>query len=188
MKELLDVDLYRYDEAWERDAIDALGSFYQVDKDLIYGGVAGDVIPSLSGTLPKPGSVVVDLRQPADFQQASLPGAVNVPFVQPETSSPFSDPAVLKSVWTRLEDTLRVPNEHLEQVVRGQHVLFVCYDGDTSRVANSVLRAKGFKSESIRGGFDAFNKLQNRPAKVEAELTDLKHSLPVSSQIRTVVG
>jgi len=35
------------------------------------------------------------------------------------------------------------------------HVLVVCYDGDTARVATSVLRAKGLEADSVRGGQNA---------------------------------
>lgn len=34
-------------------------------------------------------------------------------------------------------------------------VLVVCYDGDTARVATSVLRAKGIDADSVRGGHRA---------------------------------
>ena len=52
----------------------------------------------------------------------------------------------------------------LEQIFRearlvsdlgSHHVLVVCYDGDTARVATSVLRAKGLEADSVRGGFHA---------------------------------
>lgn len=32
------------------------------------------------------------------------------------------------------------------------HVLVVCYNGDSARVATSVLRAKGLEADSVRGG------------------------------------
>lgn len=35
------------------------------------------------------------------------------------------------------------------------HVLVLCYNGDTARVATSVLRAKGLEADSVRGGFHA---------------------------------
>lgn len=37
-----------------------------------------------------------------------------------------------------------------------KRTLVICYDGDTSRVATSVLRAKGYAADSIRGGFSNF--------------------------------
>jgi hypothetical protein len=38
----------------------------------------------------------------------------------------------------------------------GKDVVVICYDGDTARVATSVLRAKGITATSIKGGFRAF--------------------------------
>lgn len=35
------------------------------------------------------------------------------------------------------------------------HVLVVCYDGDSARVATSVLRARGLEADSVRGGYRA---------------------------------
>lgn len=35
------------------------------------------------------------------------------------------------------------------------HVLVLCYDGDTARVATSVLRARGLDADSVRGGYQA---------------------------------
>lgn len=35
------------------------------------------------------------------------------------------------------------------------HILVVCYDGDSARVATSVLRAKGVEADSVRGGHRA---------------------------------
>lgn len=32
-------------------------------------------------------------------------------------------------------------------------ILFVCYTGDVSRIAASILRAKGVETFSLRGGF-----------------------------------
>jgi rhodanese-related sulfurtransferase len=36
-----------------------------------------------------------------------------------------------------------------------RHVLVVCYNGDSARVATSVLRAKGLEADSVRGGYGA---------------------------------
>ena len=34
-------------------------------------------------------------------------------------------------------------------------MLVICYNGDTARVATSVLRAKGIEADSLRGGYQA---------------------------------
>lgn len=91
-----------------------------------------------------------------------------MPFVQADRPSPFSDPHVLKELWTRLEETFRVPNKDLQSHIHGKRVLLLCYDGDSSRVANSVLRAKGYQTESIRGGFKVLGQMRDETTRSPA--------------------
>lgn len=46
-------------------------------------------------------------------------------------------------------------NETALARLQGHHVLVICYNGDTARVATSVLRAKGIEADSLRGGYQA---------------------------------
>lgn len=61
--------------------------------------------------------------------------------VGPYRGSPFLDPVVLEAQWLELEQIFK--DERLVSELGSYHVLIVCYDGDTARVATSVLRAKG---------------------------------------------
>ncbi|PFH61101.1 hypothetical protein XA68_18255 [Ophiocordyceps unilateralis] len=141
-EELLGVDSYRYDE-----------------KRRLASS------PRLDGLIhPKPGTVVIDLRQAADFARFSLPASVNLPLVESETVSPFSDPRILRALWLRLEDTFKTTDPML--LLDGKRILLLCYDGDSARVATSVLRAKGHEADSVRGGFGAlaaFTTAEGRP-------------------------
>lgn len=56
-------------------------------------------------------------------------------------------------------------------------VLCLCYHGDTTRVATSVLRAKGFEAVSIEGGHAAL-------LAIKSELNSLKITVPEFSQER----
>ena len=107
----------------------------------------------------KPGTAIIDLRQLDHFDHFRLPGSCNLPFVDQNTPSPFSDPAILKSLWKRLEVAFKAPGQELQSIIHGKQVLLVCYDGDSSRVATSVLRAKGYEADSIRGGFKSLSDL-----------------------------
>lgn len=80
---------------------------------------------------------------------------MNVPLHSLHTHSPkpFSDALVLEAQWAELEALFR--DELGLSQLRGQHVLVICYNGDTARVATSVLRAKGIESDSLRGGYQA---------------------------------
>lgn len=135
---LTKVDLHRYDESWERDALDVLPEFYGSPTNS-WG---------LDDIVLKPQSRVLDLRQPVDFHAWHLPGSTNHPLdsLGPHTPSPFSDPGVLEAQWLELEQRFHD--------VAG-HVLVVCYDGDSARVATSVLRARGLEADSVRGGHRA---------------------------------
>lgn len=113
---------------------------------------------------PKPNTAVVDLRQAVDFDQFRLPGSVNVPFVHRDTPGPFADPKTLKDLWQQLEDTFKSPNQDLQALIDGKRVLLLCYDGDSARVATSVLRAKGYEADSLRGGFKALSEMRTETA------------------------
>lgn len=178
---LLDVDLHRYDEAWEKNVSDALEGIYAFDK----AAQACSLWSLAPDAVPKPGCIVIDLRQEADFHQRSLPGAINVPFAEKGVKSPFFDPAVLRSVWTRLEHALDERSD-LKDMIQGKRVLFVCYDGDTSRVANSVFRARDFVTDSVRGGFDAL--IEYKPLQDAAQLAAKQQTTVLATPIRAVVG
>ncbi|KAI3553351.1 cysteine synthase A [Colletotrichum abscissum] len=164
--ELSDVDLYRYDSAWEKDPLMALNDFYRLDKVL-----TRDLLFFLSKRrsderqgweriiAPSPDTIVVDLRQPEDFDQFSLPGSVNFPLIQSGTPSPFTDPKVLASLWRELEAKLSSENEDICSQLRDKLSLIICYDGDSARVATSVLRAKGYAADSMNGGIRAMRKV-----------------------------
>jgi len=93
---------------------------------------------------------VLDLRQSTDYDIWHLPGSQNKPLssLGPHTPSPFSDAGVLEAQWVELE---KIFND----VSDLRHVLVVCYNGDSARVATSVLRAKGLEADSVRGGYGA---------------------------------
>ncbi|KGO70928.1 Tryptophan synthase beta subunit-like PLP-dependent enzymes superfamily [Penicillium italicum] len=141
------VDLHRYDESWERDALEVLPQFYGSPRSLAQS--------LLSEIVLKPQNRVLDLRQPDDFSAWHLPDSMNLPLssVGPHSPSPFSDPTVLAAQWVELENIFN--DDVLVSDLGRYHVLVVCYDGDSARVATSVLRAKGLEADSVRGGHRA---------------------------------
>lgn len=125
----------------------------------------------------RPNCQVLDFRRASDFDTFHLPNSVNIPLETlrdgPVQGSPFADPvgdvSMLEELWCELEglfavkskDGQRNPSaEALMAILRGKRVLTLCYDGDSARVANSVLRAKGVHSESVYGGFGALAAVQ----------------------------
>lgn len=182
-KELAKVDKYRYDEAWERDCDDILHDFFEV-KDMLslicYLRSAGNL--SLQDVLtPKADVSIIDLRQPQDFVSYHLPGSINLPVAQASSTSPFFAPAVMTALWTQLENTFSNPDENSVNPAQNKRVLVLCYDGDSARVATSILRAKGYVADSVKGGFSNFGPLD----RLEVGSADvgpwLKNPLPMES-------
>ncbi|KAF5608114.1 cysteine synthase A [Fusarium subglutinans] len=166
-EDLLKVDLYRYDEKWERSASEALDAFFDVDREALLDLVLADPNIGSVNTIelqcilrPKQDTTIIDLRQADDFSMFHLPGAVNIPFAQSSAPSPFSDAKLLESLWKNLEGAFKAPGAELQSLLSGRRVLLTCYDGDSARVATSILRAKGYEADSIRGGFQALNKIR----------------------------
>ncbi|KAG5801596.1 hypothetical protein H9Q74_013754 [Fusarium xylarioides] len=166
-EDLLKVDLYRYNEKWERSASEALDAFFDVDRGALLDMVLADpkigsvnTVDLQSILRSKQDTTIIDLRQPDDFNMFCLPGSINMPFVQSGTPSPFSNAKLLESLWKNLEEAFKTPGAELQSLLSGRRVLLTCYDGDSARVATSVLRAKGYEADSIRGGFQALNKMR----------------------------
>ncbi|KIM99625.1 hypothetical protein OIDMADRAFT_181057 [Oidiodendron maius Zn] len=150
---LLNVDLYRYDEAWELAPTTALSNLY-----------ANIIHPTLS----REEWLLIDLRNSADFVVGHLPGALNWPLrsLVAGGKSPFFDSQALETQWRELESLFGSRNAESENPLKelassGQSVMLICYDGDTARIATSVLRAKNIQASSIRGGMlgDVFGHL-----------------------------
>ncbi|KAL2838376.1 tryptophan synthase beta subunit-like PLP-dependent enzyme [Aspergillus pseudoustus] len=141
------VDLYRYDESWERSPVVLFTHFYESPKSC-----SQDLLSML--TL-RPQCCVVDLRTAADFGSWHLPGSVNISLrsLNSHTEKPFANPKVLEAQWLELEALLK--EQSVLNSLRDQHVLVICYNGDTARVATSVLRAQGIQADSLRGGYQA---------------------------------
>ncbi|KAK8197429.1 putative cysteine synthase B [Phyllosticta capitalensis] len=151
------VDKYRYDEAWELTIEDALNRFF--DVRMTVGHAAAEDLPW--NLEPRATTAVLDMRRPQDYHKWHLPGAVNVPMrsVKAETPSVFFDSAALEEQWLEMEAffTPQCQACTIPGVLRLQdrQILLVCYNGDTARVATSILRAKGIQADSVAGGAGA---------------------------------
>ncbi len=114
----------------------------------------------------------IDLRSASDYKAQHLDGAINIPLrsLTRSAPSPFADADVLETQWLELEElfasehaisstsgctsesTASASSSSLLRSLKGKRVVLVCYTGDTSFVATSVLRAKGVEAYSVRGG------------------------------------
>ncbi|KAH9859400.1 hypothetical protein IAQ61_011181 [Plenodomus lingam] len=125
-------------------------------------------------TTTPPAITLVDLRKPDDFALDHIPGSHNLPLqtANASTPSPFFAAHVLEAQWKELETTFT--NERIDaHELSGKNVCVICYNGDTARVATSILRAKGVAANSIKGGIQALRQ-------------DLPHLLQSTRGRRTV--
>jgi len=110
---------------------------------------------------PKDGTAIIDFRQAADFDLWHLPEAINAPLesLVSDSASPFFDAVVLEQQWTELEAVFQRRTDIVQ--LNCQQLLLLCYDGDTARVATSILRARNIAASCVRGGVTAL--LQDLP-------------------------
>ena len=203
---LLDVDKYRYDDAWELLATDAVSRFdlqlcqaqarlneYKTEQegklidsavDLTASGMSSPSISSRSTSLgslfesttlsspatsgpPSPTSgsrtIVIDLRDRAD-QIALRQPVFSVPLASlaaHRDTCPFTDAKVLREQWLELNPLFSAQHEGLPADLRAQltcasakelDVVFLCYNGNTSRIATSIARNAGYNAWCIAGG------------------------------------
>ena len=68
----------------------------------------------------------------------------------------FGKPNALHMLW----ESLKIRFDTDEEVLGSKELplIILCYDGDTSQMATSLLRAKGFTAFSISGGFPALKR------------------------------
>jgi rhodanese-related sulfurtransferase len=173
------VDLYRYDESWERSPVVLFTQFYEIPSTIPPQGF-------LSSIVLRPQRYVIDLRTASDFDDWHLPGSVNLPLQSLDscTMCPFSNSAVLEAQWHELEalftDAKVVAPLHEQHI----NVLVICYTGNTARVATSVLRAKGIEADNLRGGYKALydNGLWGEPASAGANMINIRGNTPVAVQ------
>lgn len=175
------VDLYRYDSSWELALEEAITRFYdeldydsgvsdtegsstprsEVSEDDFPSRVPrskGPRFPTTSTHQLKPSSIMLDLRTSAEFEKFHLPGCTSFPVCATDGRSPFDDAKVLENRWRDLEKAFggEVWSGALLEGLKGvERVGVVCRDGDTARVAVSILRAKGVTAWGWGGGMEA---------------------------------
>ncbi|QGI64907.1 hypothetical protein CEK26_008859 [Fusarium fujikuroi] len=192
---LRNVDLYRYDDAWELDSLIALSNYFTIHPLGTHDTVLSLADQIDKALTPSANTQILDFRCSSDYDAFHLPNSVNMPLDALRnglsSGSPFANPAddcaMLEELWLELESLFNVKDKAgnrnasaaaLMSILRGKRVLTLCYDGDSSRVANSVLRAKGVEAECIRGGYSALAKLQ-MPCNDTCEVV----SVPVSVEV-----
>lgn len=83
------------------------------------------VVPALSG-----GAVLVDVREPAEYRDGHVPGAINIPMGQ--------------------------LTARMDEIDRDRPVHVVCASGNRSAAMTDVLTAAGFDASNVAGGTSAW--------------------------------
>ncbi|KAK2751175.1 hypothetical protein FQN57_000252 [Myotisia sp. PD_48] len=172
-KILLSCDLDKYDERWELDSKQAVGilSGRQVAAQRTEPSILCESRscrrsiafrrkfpclgkPSCTSS-PTSKVMILDLRQNSDFTNAHIRSSRNSPLksLTPTSGDIFADSNVLHMFWTNL--TAQFNKEANSFCPKSFTLLVLCYDGETSRLATSILRAKGYLAFSVFGGFSA---------------------------------
>ncbi|MER6973737.1 rhodanese-like domain-containing protein [Nocardioides sp. NPDC000445] len=86
-------------------------------------------IDQLAAALDR-GAAVVDVREPAEFREGHVPGAINIPMGQ--------------------------LTARLGEIDRDRSVHMVCASGNRSGAMADVLRANGFDAINVAGGTNAW--------------------------------
>lgn len=100
----------------------------------------------------------LDLRSPHDFDTNHIGGSISLPL--PGLSGPgntylFDDIERLHAQWKSMKAMFSTdPLPHGLDAVPGPKVM-ICYNGETSRLATAVMRARGMEVFSIKGGMPA---------------------------------
>ncbi|CAI6095984.1 unnamed protein product [Clonostachys chloroleuca] len=145
-EELTAVDQGPYSPEWEL-ALEQATAMANVRQFILTGD--GD---ERNGYIAPSSSLVIDLRATSDFNSLHIHGSINKPLdsLTPGTQSPFDQKSVLcaqakdiECIVKDLSDGDTVP------------ILVICYSGETSRLACSILRHRGIESYSLKGGFSA---------------------------------
>jgi rhodanese-related sulfurtransferase len=157
-----------YEEKWEISREDALtllygnaGTCVRLTKSEHYTN--GLDINTKIQTV-EPDAVLFDLRSDSDFKAGHLPGAINLPLSSliKGAPSPFDDPGILEAQWKEIATEFSTKCPLMEFAKARTSVIILCYQGDTSKVATSVLRARNIEACSIKDGTYDFHPFEDR--------------------------
>ncbi|QDS72599.1 hypothetical protein FKW77_001460 [Venturia effusa] len=100
-------------------------------------------------------ATILDLRQKQDFDKEHMCGSTSSPLKQlnERTGDIFSDANALHMHWKNLKNKFDTESPRLGS--KNLSLLVLCYDGETSRLAVSILRAMGYSAFSVFGGYAA---------------------------------
>lgn len=101
---------------------------------------------------------ILDLRPTEAYEMSHARDSYNIPLSQTKQDF-FGDANAIEKRWVELRAALEGEEWTWQD---NRQILVVCEDGDSSRMATAMLRAKGKEAFCIEGGYPAFHEwLQN---------------------------
>ncbi|RKF59662.1 Cysteine synthase B [Erysiphe neolycopersici] len=154
-KSLLEVDRYHYNKTWEVKPVDLLPKIYPALKST---SSIASWYEALNNSTPTRDTIaeIFDLRTAVDFDIWHLPGATSKPLVNltAETKSPYFDTETMELIWPELMTMFSSYAADKKRSLEKKTIVLICYNGDTSRVATSILRAHGVEALNLMYGMD----------------------------------
>jgi rhodanese-related sulfurtransferase len=115
-----------------------------------------------------PRVAVIDLRPSGMFAASHVRGSHNIPLALSQKDL-FGDAKRVEQRWAELRQSL--DGDAWVWRVEGT-VLVLCADGDSSRMATAMLRARGREALCVEGGFSALYAHLKAEVKVTTRLDD----------------
>ncbi|KAJ3982074.1 tryptophan synthase beta subunit-like PLP-dependent enzyme [Lentinula detonsa] len=162
---LLHVDRYPYQPEWELSAEIVLAKIlvYMSNEEMRDKKNSCSARGSSSRPAPCEDLVILDIRAEIDYNKRHFPAAISLDIgSDAESVNPFLDTPTMVKQWRSLYQQLSHENPIFEEKVKGNTMVVFCYDGNTSRIATSILRHRRVEAYSCAGGIGACWKLLDR--------------------------
>lgn len=151
----MEVDRYHYNKLWEIKSADLLPQIYPALKSI---SSIASWFETLKNSAPISETIaeILDLRTVFDFDIYHLPGAISKPLVglTADTLSPFFDTPTMEWIWPELMAMFSSYNADKNRSFEDKTIVLICYNGDVSRIATSILRAHGIEAVNLMDGMD----------------------------------
>lgn len=125
---------------------------------------------SVEEALSRPGILMVDVRSESEFEEATIPGAVNIPFLNNEERASVG--TVYKQVSPQAARRLglelvspRLPEfiNHFEKLAGKRDIVLFCWrGGQRSQFVSYMLDMMGFNVYRVQGGYKAYRRYINQ--------------------------
>lgn len=168
---------------------------YRPEWELAAKSFAATLEKDMALEKDKQRTLLIDIRKKKDFEMSRLPFAnainIDISSLQLEKPNPFKDAPTLVKQWDALNAKLGPKNEMLKKLhpMLGENekdrtqVICMCYDGNTAKVATSILRARGINADYVLGGYEKWNEeaLPTRQMKATGVLSRIRRMLATSA-------